>query len=911
MLDEASTLLSATPDYETTLTWVARLVVPRLADWCMVDILEDDGTLRRLEVAHVDPSRQELAQRLRKFPPGSNNPDYPAAAVIRSGRSELHTDAADELLEQSTGASEHLLLLRELAPRSSIVVPLRARGRVFGALSLYSAESGRRFSRSDLALTEELARRCALSVDNARILARERRARAASESLQAIASSLSRARTPSDVANVIIQQGLPGIGAQAGAVALLDEQTCTLEMLASVGYPQDMFEALRSTPMSGSTPMAEAARTGEAIWREAGTRDAARFADFARANRAYPSGIALPMAVDRRVVGALALSFTEPRGFDEQDRAFATTLAAHCAQALERARLYESELEARAAAEASAAQLEIVLRGVADGIVAHVASGALLYANDAAAQLMGYPSVEALMSAPAADWLNRFDVLDRDGRALDVSLLPGRQAVVSGVGQTLPLRIRVRATGEERWVLISATPATGQAGLRMAISIFRDITDQQRAQDRLAFLAEASTILSSSLDYEATLSRVADLAVPRLADACVMDVIAPDGRVRRLPMRFAPSVPDQLIQGLEAIGPPDLNGPGAAAHVLRTGRPIIRPRVSEADLAEAARDEAHLRLLVAGQIRSSLLVPLVARGSVLGALTLVTCAFSGRTYDDADVALALELARTAAQAMDNARLYAAEHEARTEAQQALRARDKFLSVAAHEFRTPITRLKAAAQLLVRINAQGAGAVDRERMTQYAQLIDAQTNLMGRLVNDLLDIAQLQAGRIELRCEPLLLPNMLEAMIVILRDTNLARHDLALEVLGEPPSVLADRARLEQVFANLLDNAIKYSPDGGPIDMTVFAAGGGTQVDVRDAGIGLPTGVAESIFEPFGRASNAARREIEGFGLGLHIAREIVERHDGRIWASSPGEHQGATFSIWLPSATAAVPRSST
>jgi GAF domain-containing protein len=315
LLDEASTLLSASPDYETTLTWVARLIVPKVADWCIVDIAEDDGTVRRLEVAHVDPSRQELAQQLRRFPPGPNNAASLALAVIRTGRSEMRADTPDDLLEQASSSPEHLQLLRELAPCSTMVVPLRARGRVFGALSLFTAESGRRLTRADLALTEELARRCALSVDNARMLARERRVRAASESLQAITSALSKARTPADVANVIIQQGLPGIGAQAGAVALLDDRTCTLEMLASVGYPMEMFEALRSTPLSGWTPMAEAARTGQLMWREAGTRDATRFADFARANRAYPSRIALPLAVDRRAVGALAFSFTEARAF--------------------------------------------------------------------------------------------------------------------------------------------------------------------------------------------------------------------------------------------------------------------------------------------------------------------------------------------------------------------------------------------------------------------------------------------------------------------------------------------------------------------------------------------------------------------------------------------------------------------
>jgi PAS domain S-box-containing protein len=902
LLDQASKVLSATPDFETTLARVARLMVPSLGDWCIVDIVEDDGTIRRLEVVHIDPSRQELARQLRHFPPGPSNPGSPVSAVIRTGHSKMCVDITNRLLERATTAPEHLQLLRELAPCSAMAVPLCLHGRVFGALTLVAAESGRRFTRADLAVAEELARRCALSVDNARVLARERRARAVSESLQAITSALSRARTPADVANVIIQQGLPGISAQAGAVALLDEHACTLEMLASVGYPTDMFEALRTTPLSGSTPMAEAARTGQPIWRELGALDATRFADFSRANRMYPSGIALPLAVDGRVVGALALSFTEPRTFDEQDRAFTTALAAQCALALERSRLYESERDARAAAEASAAQLEIILRGVVDGIVAQAADGALIHANDAAARLMGYQSVAALTSMTAPEWLSRFEVLDPDGRPVPVSQLPGRRALVSGVEQTLPLRIRVRASGEERWALVSSTPVTGQAGQPMAITIFRDITEQQRAQDRIAFLGTVSTILGSSLDYEETLIRVAELAVPRLADVCVMDVLDGDGRARRLPMRFAVDVPSELVEGFEAMGPPDLNGPGAAANVIRTGNPIIVPHLSEADLAVGARDESHLRLLLAAQLQSSILVPLVARGSVLGALTLVTCAQSGRTYDEADVALALELARRAAQAMDNARLYAAEREARAEAQRAVQVRDEFMSIAAHEFRTPATRLKAAAQMLIRINTEAT--VDRERVTRYAALIDDQTNRVGQLVNDLLDVARLQSGRIEFRRNALLLPPLLEAMIGTFRETTSGSHILTLNVIGEPPPVLADRARLEQVFANLLDNAIKYSPDGGPIEITLCEAGPGAQVDVRDSGIGVPLGVAESIFEPFGRASNAARRQIQGLGLGLHIARQIVQGHGGRIWATSAGEQKGTTFSVWLPTTPA-------
>ena len=904
LLDEASTLLSATPDYQTTLRWVTHLVVPRLADWCVLDILQEDGSVRRLEVAHVDPTRRELAQALRRFPAGPANPLSPASIVMRSGRSELYTHATDELLRQVSRSPEHLELLREIAPCSAMVVPLRARGRILGSLSLLAAESGRHFEREDLLLTEELARRCALSVDNARILANERRERRASESLQAITAALLKALTPAEVAEVVIELGLPGIGAQAGAVALLDADRAALEMVVTVGYPPEMADALHVTPLGASTPMAEAARSGAPVWREATDDAASRFRDYSRANRGFPSGLALPLIADGRVLGALALSFSEPRTFDRRERAYTLAIAAQCALALERARLYDAERRARATAEASAAQLEIVLRGVADGIVAQDTSGRIIYANDAAARLVGYPSAEALIDAPTAEWFERFEVLDESGRSLPLKELPGQRALVDASGRTAPLRFRLRATGEERWALISATPVTDVTGqVTMAISIFRDITEQQLAQQRLAFLAEASTILGSSLDYDLTLTRVADLAVPALADACVIDVIEPvGGRVRRLRMRFTHTVPPDLVRAFEAVGPPDLNGPGAAAHVLRTGKPIIQREVTDAALAASARDEHHLRLLRSGDLRSSLLLPLIARGTVLGALTLVTTGGSGRRYGDADVALAHELARRAAHAMDNARLYAAEREARTEAQAAVRARDEFLSIAAHELRTPVTGLKTAAQLLVRSGSQGS--IDPERVVRYSHLIDEQTGRLTALIDDLLDVAKLQAGRMELRLEVLDLASLLSATVDYFRETAPDRYALALRVEGAPGPVLADRGRLEQVFANLLGNAIKYSPDGGRIEVVLQQAGHGVEVQVRDPGIGLPPDALESIFEPFGRAENAARRHIQGLGLGLHIAREIVRRHEGRIWATSPGEHQGTTLSVWLPTVPA-------
>jgi signal transduction histidine kinase len=378
----------------------------------------------------------------------------------------------------------------------------------------------------------------------------------------------------------------------------------------------------------------------------------------------------------------------------------------------------------------------------------------------------------------------------------------------------------------------------------------------------------------------------------------VIDVVEPNGQVRRLPIVAVDEVPRALRAAFDALGPPDPSGHGVEAQVLRTEKPILAAHVTEQGLAGAARDEQHLTMLRAAKLRSSLLVPLVARDTVLGAMTLLTTAASERTFSSSDLELAEELARRAAQALDHARLYAAERTARTEAQRAVGARDEFLSVAAHELRTPVTALKATAQFLLRTQARGA--LDTERLLRLLQSIDQQSSRLAVLTNDLLDVSRLRTGHVQLEPRLVDLPALMRGIVQRHQDHLGAEHTLTLRLEEPACPVLVDPDRFEQVVVNLLSNAVKYTPAGGPIEVSLDAQEGGVLLAVRDCGIGLPPGSSESIFEPFGRASNAARRQIQGMGLGLHISREIVQRHGGRIWASSRGEDQGTTLSVWLP-----------
>jgi signal transduction histidine kinase len=281
-------------------------------------------------------------------------------------------------------------------------------------------------------------------------------------------------------------------------------------------------------------------------------------------------------------------------------------------------------------------------------------------------------------------------------------------------------------------------------------------------------------------------------------------------------------------------------------------------------------------------------VPLVARGRTLGALSLASAA---RRYGPADLALAADLAGRAALAVDNARLY-------TEAHEALAARDRFLAVAAHELRTPVARLKAQAELLRR--RQERGQLDAGRLAVGLVAIDDAANHFVRLTRDLLDVSRLRAGQLPLRHRPLDLAALARA-VATREGTRLGLGDrLRLALPDDLPAIDADPDRLDQVLANLLENAAKYSPEGGAIEVALCAEGGGLLLRIRDSGIGLPPGMTETIFTPFERAANATARRIPGLGLGLSICRDIAVRHGGRLWAESAGEGQGTTMLLWLP-----------
>jgi signal transduction histidine kinase len=338
-----------------TLGELARLVVPELADWCAIDTLSDDGAVHRLAVAHVDPAQVTFAQELtERYPPD------PAAStgvpnVLRTGRPELYPEITDEMLVASAIDDDHLRIVRELGLRSVMIVPLTARGRTRGALTLVSAESRRRYGDADLALALELGRRAGFAVDNARLLADAQAAAERTARLQTVTARLTGVLTPQEVAEAVVGEGVAALAAAAGAFCLLTPAGDELEVVFSTGLAEDVTHTFQRFNVDAPLPLSDAVRTGEPVFLESRADVVARYPVLREANaRATAEAwMALPLVIAGRATGGLAFGFALSRPFTPEDRALGLALAQQASQALERARLYTAEQAARADAEAA------------------------------------------------------------------------------------------------------------------------------------------------------------------------------------------------------------------------------------------------------------------------------------------------------------------------------------------------------------------------------------------------------------------------------------------------------------------------------------------------------------------------------------------------------------------------------
>jgi PAS domain S-box-containing protein len=1099
-LAEAGTLLSASLDYEATLADLARLLVPKLADYCIVDAVVEGGGLRQVVISHRDPEREELLRQLRRHYPPEQNAAHPVSIVLRTGEPYLVEDAREDALERAAVDPQHLALYHALDAVSYIVAPLEARGRLLGTISLGTGESGRTFGAADLALAHEVARRAALAIDNALLYRAAQESYAQLDTLLASApvaigfwdrelrfirlnealAQLNRlgaeehiGRTLSEVIpelapaleplyRSVLETGEPvvheestneaatgagdarhwlssyypvvdeagetvGIGGMILEITGQRRADARLRLLAEAGElfssSLEREEILRRISRVVVPRIADACNIflaeGATLQRVA---HAHADPELERLMEAMPDrydvgpdapaflrerlfsgrpllvprvseelvsaleAVGLDRAAFERVgsrsmmfvpfvsrgetLGVLTLGSRDEGRYTEEDLELAQELARRASAALDNARLVR-ELTFRTTV------LEAQQEASPDGLLLVSPDGAIVSANRRFRELWGF-SEELLEhrsdAAALAEAVERVE--DPEGFLARVEYLYAHPE------ETSLDEIRFKdGTVLER----HGTAVRGDDGVYHGfLWSFRDVTERREAAARLSFLAEASEALAESFELDQTLTTVARLVVPRLADYCFVDLVSSTGAIERV---AAVREGDAgFAERTRAFAPSSEDTGHPAVRVLRGGRTVMRSEVDDAWIDGMAVAPEHAALLREIGVTSLLFVPVRSGRRRLGVLTFGRT--GGPPYGEAERAVAEELARRAAVAIDNSRLYA-ETERRAQAATALeyvgdgvvlvddarrirlwnpaaeritglqaadlvgrpvdealpgwlhdlsarpqtrpvdvggrelwlsltavgfergtvyafrdlteeraleQLKSDFVSTVSHELRTPLAAIYGAAMTLqredVELNeAQQAGMLD---------VIGGESERLARIVNDILLASRLDSGAQTVAVGRTDAAEIARA-VVAAAETHLP-SDIDLVLTAEPGlHVVADEDALRQVLVNLVENAVKYSPEGGRVELTLEQVDGRVRFSVRDRGLGIPPAEHERIFEKFFRLDPNLSRGVGGTGLGLYISRELVRRMGGRIRVeSAPGA--GSTFSFELPAA---------
>lgn len=417
------------------------------------------------------------------------------------------------------------------------------------------------------------------------------------------------------------------------------------------------------------------------------------------------------------------------------------------------------------------------------------------------------------------------------------------------------------------------------------VSVNRDITDRVRLQENLAYLAEASKILSSSLDFKTTLSNIAKLAVPKIADWCAIDILDRNGNLEQVTVAHKDPKKVKWAKELRKADPPKLDSPTGVPKVIRTGKSEFYPSIPDELLVKIAKDKKHLKLLRDLGFTSAMITPINQNDKCIGGITFVTTE-TKRQYTTSDLAMAEELAARASTALENAGLYKA-------SQEAVMLRDNFISVASHELKTPVTSVKIFTQVLQKHSEQ----IGDEKAISHLSKMDKQLNKLVELIYDLLNVSKIQAGRMEFSQKLYDFDSSVAEIVDVLQQGSV-KHKLLIKGKTNR-KVFADEERIGQVISNLISNAIKYSPQADKVLVHLSADNENVVVCVEDFGIGLAKEHAKKIFERFYRVFDTTDKTFPGLGIGLYISSEIIKRHHGKLWTESD-TGKGSKFYFSLP-----------
>jgi PAS domain S-box-containing protein len=540
------------------------------------------------------------------------------------------------------------------------------------------------------------------------------------------------------------------------------------------------------------------------------------------------------------------------------------------------------------------ARTEAMIASMVDGVMLVDGEGKTLFINPAGQKLLGRSEV----AVPIYKHTDLYRLRGEHGRVLDAGELPVAQALSTG----RPVQdATIIVNREDRAVAMSmsATPLKEDGRITGVVVTFRDITERQRLEDEMALQAERAQILadagaffSSNIDPVWVTQAIAERSAEVLGDWSAVILRTGDGKDMRVASIYHRDMASLGLAWSYIYRQPLSVGEGIVGQVIATGYPSLTTNVGSTSGFSAQRDETSYHAPQM-QLASLLVLPLRTRRETLGAL-VIAANDPDRAMTDDKLPLAELLAERAALAVENAKLYTEQVDARRKVEDLSRLKDEFLSIASHELRTPVTSIKGYTQLaktLIREN-------DLATSEEYLDIALDQIDRMSRLILELLDVSRIETGRLEIRREPIRWATFVRD-VVHRHHTAVSDRRFHLNVPDETATVHGDRDRLEQVLGNLLENAVKYSPDGSEIFVNVDDRTDHVVTAVCDRGIGIPADELAQVFERFHRGRQVSSTNYGGLGLGLYITKQIIERHGGSIWVESK-EGAGTTFYFSLP-----------
>lgn len=823
---------------------------------------------------------EETRRRFARFPISTR---VASATVLRTG-TPLWVETRDEVARILADTPSDVVL------GAACALPISVGGRPDFAVA-FRFDEQRQFAPSERTFLETFVGQAALALDRAEVRVHEAVGRQRLERLGTLAQALSRASSIEDVARVIVERCLQVTGGDTCTLHIIHSTPPALVLLDERGCSPEIAERIAFMARDQANPAWRSIDGGQTIWVETAEAYAELFPDLHGSADVVPrakSFWGIPLVTEGTTIGLLGVGYHAERRFEAEERLFVETFAKQCSDALLRARRLEDEQQARAS-------LATTLRSIGDAVIATDAQGRVAMMNPVAESLTGWSEADA-RGRPLGEV---FVIVNEHTRApvpSPVEKVLELGTVVGLANHTVLLR---KDRSGETPIDDSGAPIRGKDGrVEGVVLVFRDVTEKKREEAQRALLEQAGAVLAESLDYETTLQKAARLAVPRFADWVGVDLLNDDGtgHWRQVAVAHVDPAKAEWARELGRKYPPDPKAPAGVPNVLRTGKPEIYPVVTEEMLRASARDEEHLRISLELRLRSVIIVPLLAHGRILGALTFVRTD-SDAPYADHDLELAQELAARCASAIDNARLYDAEQQARSAADFANRAKDEFLATVSHELRTPLNAIMGWAKML----SSGSLANDAGKQQKAISTIDRNAVAMAQLIEDLLDISRIISGKMRLEVQTVQLGRVVEAAIDAVRPAADAKEIKIIERADvDARTTSGDPGRLQQIVWNLLSNAVKFTPKQGQIEVELVREDSGITISVIDSGKGIDPRFLPHVFDPFRQEDASHTRSRGGLGLGLAITKQLVELHGGSVTAESAGLGKGATFRVHLP-----------